>query len=95
MSRVVLAAGTGPFLLARVNQDDPRGRCPRPTPGKAGWLMANTLILAEGAGHYLDFGIFHISVTNALIMGAMIVLFVLAVVIPFPHHKADDDSDSR
>ncbi len=57
--------------------------------------MANTLILAEGAGNYLTFGVFHISVTNALIMGAMIVLFVLAVVIPFPRHKADEDSDAR
>jgi len=61
----------------------------------AGQFMANTQILAEGAGNYLNFGIFHISVTNALIMGAMIVIFVLAVVIPFPHHEADDESGSR
>jgi len=57
--------------------------------------MASTQILGEGAGQYLDFGIFHISVTNALIMGAMILIFVLAVVIPFPHHKADNDSDAQ
>jgi hypothetical protein len=53
--------------------------------------MAGMQILAEGAGNYLNFGIFHISVTNALIMGAMIVLFILAVAIPFPHHDADDE----
>jgi hypothetical protein len=53
--------------------------------------MAGIQILAEGAGNYLDFGIFHISVTNALIMGAMVVLFVVAIVIPFPHHEADDE----
>jgi len=54
--------------------------------------MAGTQLLAEGAGNYLDFGIFHISFTNALIMVAMIVVFVLAVVIPFPHHEADDEA---
>lgn len=53
--------------------------------------MAGMQILAEGAGNYLNFGIFHISVTNALIMGAMIVIFILAVAVPFPHHDADDE----
>ena len=53
--------------------------------------MAGTQILAEGAGNYLNFGIFHISVTNALIMGTMIVIFVLALVVPFPHHGGDDE----
>ena len=53
--------------------------------------MAGTQILAEGAGNYLNFGIFHVSVTNALIMGAMIVIFILAVAIPFPHHESDDE----
>lgn len=57
--------------------------------------MANPHILVEGAGNYLDFGIFHISATNALIMGAMIVVFILAIVLPFPHHEPDDDSGSR
>ncbi len=85
----------GTFFLVNISEDGPRGKRPRPTPGIAGWLMASTQILAEGSGHYLDFGIFHISTTNALIMGAMIVIFVLAVVIPFPHHKADGNSDAQ
>ena len=55
--------------------------------------MVSTQILAEGAGNYLNFGIFHISVTNALIMGAMIVIFVLALVIPFPHHESDNEGE--
>jgi len=57
--------------------------------------MANTQVLAEGAGNYLDFGIFHISVTNALIMGAMIAIFILAIALPFPHHEPDDDEGAR
>jgi hypothetical protein len=36
-------------------------------------------------GHYLDWGVISISVTNALIIGAMVVVFVLALVVPFPH----------
>jgi len=53
--------------------------------------MADQFILAEGAGTYIDVGFIHLSLANALIMGAMVAVFVLALVIPFPHH--DDDQD--
>ena len=45
-------------------------------------------ILAEGA-RYLDWGVIQISLTNFLIVIGMVVLFVLALVVPFPH-SADD-----
>jgi len=36
------------------------------------------------AGHYIDWGVISISVTNAAIIGLMVVIFVLALVLPFP-----------
>lgn len=36
------------------------------------------------AGTYLDWGVVHISVTNLTILLAMVVVFVLALVLPFP-----------
>lgn len=36
------------------------------------------------AGRYLDWGVVHISATNAAIVLAMLVLFVLAIALPFP-----------
>ena len=44
------------------------------------------------AGRYIDWGVISISVTNAAIIAAMVVVFVLALVLPFPHHRGDDDS---
>jgi hypothetical protein len=42
------------------------------------------------SGHYLDWGVISISVTNAAIIVAMVVVFVLALVVPFPHDRGDD-----
>jgi hypothetical protein len=36
------------------------------------------------AGSYLDWGVLHISVTNLVIILVMVVVFVLAVLLPFP-----------
>jgi hypothetical protein len=40
------------------------------------------------AGHYLQWGVISVSVTNLLIVIAMLVLFGLALVVPFPGHRA-------
>ena len=42
------------------------------------------------SGHYLEWGVISISVTNAAIIVAMVIVFVLALVVPFPHDRADD-----
>jgi hypothetical protein len=42
------------------------------------------------AGHYLDWGVISISVTNAAIIVAMVLVFVLALVLPFPRDRGDD-----
>ena len=49
--------------------------------------------LADTGGNYVNWSVFHISVTNVLIILAMIVIFVLALVLPFPGH--DEDGDER
>ena len=40
------------------------------------------------AGHYLHWGVISVSITNLLIVIAMLVLFGLALVVPFPGHRS-------
>jgi len=56
-------------------------------------LNAVSAASSSGAGNYLHWGVIQVSVTNALIIAAMVVVFVLAIVIPFPRRRSDDDSD--
>jgi hypothetical protein len=43
------------------------------------------LIDLNGRPHYLHSGWFLISVANLVVIGAMIAVFVLAILLPFPH----------
>jgi hypothetical protein len=38
-------------------------------------------------GHYLTWGVLSISVANAIVILVMLVLFALAIMLPFPHGK--------
>ena len=40
---------------------------------------------------YFHWGFILISIPNLLVIGGMIVLFAIALVVPFPHAKEDDD----
>ena len=40
------------------------------------------------AGHYLHWGVISVSITNLLIVIAMVVLFGLALVVPVPGHRS-------
>ncbi|GAB92133.1 hypothetical protein [Gordonia rhizosphera] len=40
--------------------------------------------MAEGAGKYVEWGVIQISVTNLAIIAVMVVVFILALIIPFP-----------
>jgi hypothetical protein len=42
------------------------------------------LVDLNGPGHYLQWGIIQISYANAIVILAMIAVFVLALVLPFP-----------
>jgi hypothetical protein len=55
-----------------------------------GEAMGAPDLVAETAGRYVHWGVIQISVTNLVIIGAMLVLFVLALVLPFPGHHGDD-----
>jgi hypothetical protein len=51
------------------------------------------ILVAEGAGHYLNWGVIQISVTNLTIIVVMAVLFILALVVPFPSgHGEESDA---
>jgi hypothetical protein len=54
------------------------------------------VVLADGAGRYISSGVIQISVTNVSIIALMIVVFVLAIVLPFPgrRHREPSDRDS-
>ena len=53
--------------------------------------------VAEAASHYFHWGVVQISLANLLIIIAMVVLFVLALVVPFPRgkHVDEEQSDDR
>ena len=46
--------------------------------------------LLSGKAHYLHWGVIQISLTNFLIIAAMVLVFVLALVVPFPKPRTDD-----
>jgi large-conductance mechanosensitive channel len=54
--------------------------------------MSTLSIVTESAGRYVHWGVVLISVTNLLIIAAMVVVFVLALVVPFGsgHEQATD-----
>ncbi len=45
---------------------------------------------------YIQWGFFQISMPNLLLIGVMLALFILALLLPFPGHGADDrDGNTR
>jgi flagellar biosynthesis protein FliR len=50
-------------------------------------VLNSVLAVVEDPPPYLSVGVFSISVPNAIIIGVMIALFVLAIVVPFPKDK--------
>ncbi|MFJ1791935.1 hypothetical protein [Kitasatospora griseola] len=54
--------------------------------------MAGTTAFAapldlNGTGHYLHWGVVQISVANLVVIGLMVVLFLAALLLPFPKGK--------
>ncbi|MGZ4437089.1 MAG: hypothetical protein ACXVWU_05060 [Nocardioides sp.] len=48
---------------------------------------------AVPTGHYFQWGVLSISLANFLIIVVMVVVFVLAILIPFPGHRGDGSHD--
>ena len=56
--------------------------------------MVGAAVGLASAPHVLHWGWFRIELANLLIILAMVVVFVLALVIPFGRGRADDVKDS-
>ena len=58
--------------------------------------MRSLSIVAEDPGRYIHWGVIQISVANLSIIVAMIILFVLALIVPFPSvHGEEADQERR
>lgn len=57
--------------------------------------MSSTSALASGAGTYVHWGVLQISVTNLVIIGLMLLVFVLAILLPFPGNRRQHQSEKR
>ena len=57
--------------------------------------MSALVFATDPAGRYIHSGVVLISVTNLLVIVAMVILFVLALVLPFPGTDRDDDEEGR
>jgi hypothetical protein len=54
-------------------------------------VSAASAVLAgdlDGPAHYLEWGPVQVSVANLVMIGAIVVLFVLAIVVPFPKGRS-------
>jgi hypothetical protein len=51
-------------------------------------VSASPAIVVLAAGHYLQWGVLQVSVANLLVILVMVVLFVAALLIPFPSATA-------
>ena len=52
-------------------------------------LLAS-LVNLNHPGHYIHWGFIQISLANLIVIILMIVVFVLAIALPFPRRKGDD-----
>jgi len=48
----------------------------------------------DSPANYWNWGFIHISVPNLVVIAGMIVLFALALVLPFPHGGEEEDGSS-
>jgi hypothetical protein len=52
--------------------------------------LFGALINLSGNGHYIHWGFIQLSVANFVVILLMILVFVLAILLPFPHRKEGD-----
>ncbi len=50
--------------------------------------------LLGGHAHFLHWGVVQISLANLIVIVLMLVVFMLAVVVPFPHTRREDYESS-
>jgi hypothetical protein len=49
--------------------------------------------LLNGHAHFLHWGVLQISLTNLLVIVLMLVVFALALLLPFPLHASEPDAE--
>lgn len=52
--------------------------------------LLGALVNLNGNGHYLHWGFIQLSLANFIVIILMIVVFVLAIILPFPKRKGGD-----
>ncbi len=52
--------------------------------------LIGSLVNLNHPGHYIHWGFIQISVANLVVILLMIAVFVLAIALPFPRRKGDD-----
>jgi hypothetical protein len=57
--------------------------------------MSAANVQASGAGTYVHWGVVQISLTNLIIIGLMLLVFVLAILLPFPGNRRERESGTR
>lgn len=57
--------------------------------------MSATTLAASDAGTYVHWGVIQISLTNLIIIGVMLLVFVLAILLPFPGSGRAHESEKR
>jgi hypothetical protein len=50
-------------------------------------VLVGSLINLNGNGRYIHWGFIQLSVANFVVIVMMVVVFVLAILLPFPRHK--------
>ncbi len=53
-----------------------------------GISLLAALVHLGGTGKYISWGVIQISLANLIVIAVMIVMFVLAIALPFPRHQA-------
>ena len=55
-----------------------------------GGLAAPAIFNLNGPAHYVHWHFFQMSVANVIVIGLMIVVFILAIVLPFPKREIEE-----
>jgi uncharacterized membrane protein len=60
----------------------------------AGWRLPLVILGAvfdlNGPAHYVHWHFFQMSVANLIVIGLMIVVFILAILLPFPKREIEE-----
>ena len=59
------------------------------------WIngVLGSIVNLDGLGHYVHWHFINISVANLIVIGLMILVFVLAILLPFPGHRSKEGGD--